>query len=76
MEFSFKVSYLDQCEYAVTGHASVKSVEEYSAPGHTLDYFKSIYNHNGDPTAFDRDVIARQGGVKCGYFSTRWPADL
>jgi hypothetical protein len=75
MEFKFKCSYLDQCEYSVYGHSKVKEVEEYNAPQHTLDYYRSIYNHT-TPNCFENDVLLRQGGVKCGYFAEHWDMEV
>lgn len=80
--FEFKCSYLDQCEMAVYGHPTVRTVESYSAAQHTLDYYRTIFNHNDDPTSFERNVLRRQGGVCVNGAADgtphpyRWPQDL
>jgi hypothetical protein len=81
LRFEWKCSYLDQREYRVHGETPVKSIECYSALECTLEYFKSIFNFNGDPTAFEREVLSRQGGVAITYsedrqWPRRWPREL
>jgi hypothetical protein len=75
IRFQFKMSYLDQCEYEVFGHPAIKSVEEFSAPQHTLDYFRTIFNHTS-PNSFENEILSRQGGVRCGYFPEHWTSEL
>ena len=59
----FHLSYQDQVCYDVFGHDTVKQIEAYSAPQHTLDYMRTTFNHNGDATAFERNILSRQGGA-------------
>lgn len=60
--FHFKLSYQDQCAYSVYG-SPVREIEAYRAPQHTIDYMRECYNHGGDPTCFEREVMRRQGGA-------------
>jgi hypothetical protein len=57
MKFHWNLSYQDQVEYEVYG-ADIQKVERYNGSAYCLAYMRSWYN--GD---FERDVLARQGGV-------------
>jgi hypothetical protein len=59
----FRLSYQDQTCYDVYGHDAIKQIEVYSASQHTLDYMRTVFNHNGDATAFERIILGRQGGA-------------
>lgn len=59
----FHLSYQDQTCYDVYGHDTIRQIEAYSAPQHTLDYMRTTFNHNGDATAFERIILSRQGGA-------------
>ena len=59
----FHLSYQDQTCYDVYGHDTIRQIEAYSAPQHTLDYMRESFNHNGDATAFERNILSRQGGA-------------
>lgn len=81
IRFEWRCSYLDQKEYRVSGHPTVRTIERYSAPDDTIEYFRSIFNYNGDPSSFDREILSRQGGVAVTYAEDRhwprhWPQDL
>ena len=59
----FHLSYQDQTCYNVCGHNTVRQIETYSAPQHTLEHMRSTFNHGGDATAFERNILSRQGGA-------------
>jgi hypothetical protein len=76
MRFMFRIefhlSYQDQVCFDVFGHDTIRQIETYSAPQHTLDYMRSTFNHNGDNTAFERNILSRQGGaVICSVHGDR-----
>jgi hypothetical protein len=60
---AFHLSYQDQTCYDVFGHETVRQIETYSADPYTLNYIHSSFNHNGDSTAFERNILSRQGGA-------------
>ena len=59
----FHLSYQDQVCYDVLGHDTVRQIELYSASLHTIAYMRSTFNHNGDSTSFERNILSRQGGA-------------
>jgi hypothetical protein len=61
--FEFRCSYQDMVAYDVIGHADVFSVESYRNTTHGLEYMRSTFNHCGDPTSFERNILSRQGGA-------------
>ena len=62
-ELKFHLSYQDQVCYDVWGHDTVRQIETYSAPAHMIEYMRSTFNHCGDPTSFERNILSRQGGA-------------
>ena len=63
IRFEFQCSYQDMVAYEVIGHADIFSVETYRNTPHGLEYMRSTFNHCGDPTSFERNILARQGGA-------------
>ena len=61
--FEFRCSYQDMVAYDVIGQADVFSVESYQNTTHGLEYMRSTFNHCGDPTSFERNILSRQGGA-------------
>ena len=59
----FHLSYQDQVCYDVYGHDTVRQIETYNANPYTLNYMRESFNHNGDATAFERNILSRQGGA-------------
>lgn len=81
VSFHWYCSYLDQVSYRVNGITPVREIEAYRSNPFTLEYFRSIFNDQGDPTAFDREVLSRQGGVAIIYsvapeHPRRWTLEL
>jgi hypothetical protein len=75
-EFHFKSSYLDESQFDVSGDSAVKCISTHTANAHVIDYYRSVYNHLGDPTSFDRNVVARQGGATVNNGQTRWTVEF
>jgi len=63
IRFEFQCSYQDMVAYEVIGHANIFSVETYRNTPHGLEYMCSTFNHCGDPTSFQRNILSRQGGA-------------
>jgi hypothetical protein len=61
--FEFQCSYQDLMAYEVIGHADIFSVETYRRDERGLEYMRSTFNHCGDPTSFERNILSRQGGA-------------
>ena len=59
----FHLSYQDQTCYDVYGHDTVRQIEAYDAEPYMLNHIHSTFNHNGDSTAFERNILSRQGGA-------------
>ena len=65
--FHSKLTYQDLHEYDVWGAPEFIRIEVYRTPHpSTLQYMRETFNHCGDPTAFDRMVLARQNAPTGG----------
>jgi len=72
MLLEFNVSYQDKTEYAVIGHPKALTVTVYSANDHMIEYMRSTFNHNGDPTSFQRNVLSSLGGAAVKISGAKW----
>ncbi len=59
--FQMKGSYENQAEYSVFGHSSVRRIVAYSEDALVLEYQRKYFN--GSAEEFERNMVARQGGV-------------
>jgi hypothetical protein len=63
IRFEFSASYHDLMAYSVHGDADLYGVEAYANTPHGIEYMRETFNHCGDPTSFDRNILSRQGGA-------------
>lgn len=82
MRLDFYCSYQDLCEYRVFNQPGVERIEVYRSHPFTNEYMEKTFNHCGDPTAFERNVLSRQDGAVIRYayvpgqHSPRWTPEL
>jgi hypothetical protein len=75
IRFEFSVSYQDLMAYNVQGDADIYGIEAYGNTPHGIEYMRETFNHCGDPTSFDRNILSRQGGAvvhSCTKSPSRW----
>ena len=63
MKRRFELSYMDHQEFETLGHPTVKRITEYKADARLVEYIRNDFNHNGNPTAFERNVTSRHNGA-------------
>lgn len=72
--FQWSCSYLGDVFYKVHGVQGIYEVRVHNQDARTLAYYQGIFNHNGDPTSFYRNVVSAVGGAD--LHGHRWTPEL